>query len=92
MPLTIKNAEVDRLVGEVAAMTGESKTEAVRKALSERKQRLAFELAAPASDRRREALRFLEREAWPQIPPHLLGQGIPREEQDAILGYGPDGA
>src|SRR5215208_644444 len=39
--LNIKNAEVERLAEEVARLTGESKTEAVRRALSERKQRLA---------------------------------------------------
>ena len=32
MPLSIKNKEVERLVAEVAALTGESKTEAVRQA------------------------------------------------------------
>jgi antitoxin VapB len=57
MPLKIKNPEVERLVDEVAKVTGESKTEAVRKALEERRERLAFQL--PPRDRRAEVLRFL---------------------------------
>jgi hypothetical protein len=40
MALNLKNAEVERLAAEVARLTGESKTEAIRRALYERKQRL----------------------------------------------------
>lgn len=40
MPLNIKNAEVERLVAEVADLTGESKTEAVRRAMTDRLRRL----------------------------------------------------
>ena len=35
MALNIKNAEVERLAAEVARLTGESKTEAIRRALDE---------------------------------------------------------
>jgi antitoxin VapB len=45
MALNLENPDVERLVDEVAALTGESKTEAVRRALSERKQRLALRRA-----------------------------------------------
>ena len=90
MPLNIKNPEVERLVEEVAKVTGESKTEAVRKALEERRERLAFQLP-PTRDRRAEVLRFLEREVWPRVPPELLGRGLSKEEQEEILGYGPEG-
>lgn len=89
MPLNIKNPEVERLVDEVAKVTGESKTEAVRKALEERRERLAFQV--PPRDRRAEVLRFLEREVWPRVPPELLGRGLSKEEQEEILGYGPEG-
>ena len=41
MPLNIKNLEVERLAEEIARLTGESKTEAVRKALEERRTRLS---------------------------------------------------
>ena len=36
MALNIKSAEAEQLVEEIAAMTGESKTQAVREALKER--------------------------------------------------------
>jgi antitoxin VapB len=39
MALSLKDAEVDRLAREVAALTGESLTEAVRAALAERLER-----------------------------------------------------
>ena len=38
MALTIKNAEVERLATEVARLTGESKTQAVKVALEERRR------------------------------------------------------
>lgn len=89
MALNIKNSDVERLVDEVARIAGESKTEAVRKALEERRQRLAFQVAP--RNRREEVMRYLEREVWPRIPPELLGRGISREGQDEILGYGAEG-
>ena len=89
MALNIKNVDVERLVDEVAEITGESKTEAVRKALEERRERLAFQ--APPADRRAEVMRFLEREVWPRVPSELLGRGLSKEEQEEILGYGPEG-
>lgn len=89
MPLNIKNPEVERLVEEVAQIAGESKTEAVRKALQERRERLDFQV--PPRDRRAEVLRFLEREVWPKVPQELLGRGLTKAEQEEILGYGPEG-
>ena len=41
MALNVKNIAVERLVAEVARLPGELKTEAVRRALEERKARLA---------------------------------------------------
>jgi antitoxin VapB len=35
--------------------------------------------------------RFLEDEAWPQIPDTVLGRPIPKAEREAILGLGPEG-
>lgn len=90
MPLNIKNAEVERLAADVARLAGETKTEAVRRALLERKQRLSVRVD-PAS-RHDRTLRFLEREVWPDVPPDQHGRRLTREEEDAILGYGPDGA
>jgi len=89
MALNIKNADVERLVTELARLTGESKTEAVRRALLERKERLSFRVAA--ADRTARALRFLETEVWPTIPEYERARRLTSEEEDGILGYGPDG-
>ncbi len=88
MALNIKNPQVERLAADVAALTGESKTEAIRKALEERKNRLS--LGGAQSERER-LWRFLEEEVWPTIPADVLSKGISQEEQDDILGYGPEG-
>ena len=88
MPLNIKNAEVERLAAEVARLTGESKTEAIRRALDERKRRLK---GSTVAGRRTRVIKFLERKVWPTIPKNQLGRRLTREEEDAILGYGPAG-
>lgn len=88
MPLNIKNREVEQLVIELTQITGESKTEAIRKALLERKTKLSLEIAESKEER---LLRFLEDEVWPEIPKDILGKGISQEEQDEILGFGLDG-
>jgi antitoxin VapB len=89
MALNIKNAEVEQLVAEVAHITGESKTEAVRRALIERRQRLAYRLEGRHPEAR--ARRFLETEVWPSIPSAELGRRLSETEEDAVLGYGPAG-
>lgn len=83
----LENAAVERLVEEVAEMTGESEAETVRRALEERKARLQ----GVREDRTDELMRFLREEIWPKIPPELLGRGISQAEQDEILGYGGGG-
>jgi antitoxin VapB len=88
MGLNIKNAAVERLAEEVARMTGESKTEAIRKALEDRKRRLR---PAPARDRRASVLAFLKNQVWTGIPKEQFGRSLTRAEEDAILGYGPEG-
>ncbi|GAA2183876.1 type II toxin-antitoxin system VapB family antitoxin [Brooklawnia cerclae] len=47
MALSIKDAEADRLVRELAAATGETITEAARKAFAERLQRVRSRVAEP---------------------------------------------
>lgn len=89
MALNIKDPETERLATEVAAMAGESKTRAINVALRERRDRLVA--ARTASDRSAALLRFLTEEAWPQIPPELLGKAPTKAEREAILGYGPEG-
>jgi antitoxin VapB len=89
MALNIKSPEVERLVEALAAMTGESKTEVVRRALLERWERLSLQQSRrePGSD----FLRYLEEEVWPKAPPGQLGRRLSRNEEDEILGYGPGG-
>jgi antitoxin VapB len=90
MALNIKNPEVERLAAEVAAMAHETKTEAIRRALEERRQRLALRRVDPGKAER--LMRFLRTEVWPTIPKELRGKPpMSRVEEDAILGYGPGG-
>ena len=88
MALNIKNSEVERLATEVARQTGESKTEAIRRALEERQRRLKN----VSSDKRRtRVLRFLEKRVWSTLPPGELGRRLSRAEEDEILGFGKSG-
>ena len=89
MALNIKNDAVERLVAEVARLAGESKTEAVRRALEERKARLVYRQVD--GDRASRLRRFLETEVWPRIPAEELGRRMTREAEDEILGYGKEG-
>jgi antitoxin VapB len=89
MPLNIKNPEVERLIDEITALTGESKTEAVRKALLDRKSRIR--LRAVEEGRKERLMRFLEEEVWPKVPAEELGRRLSREEEESILGYGEEG-
>jgi antitoxin VapB len=86
MALNIKDSETERLAAEVAALTGESKTGAIRAALRERRQRL--QLQRPGADRAAELRRWLETEVWPTLPSTRRGRAPSQEEQDALLGYG----
>ena len=88
MAMNIKNGGVERLATEVARMTGETKTEAIRRALEERKRRLK---AGPTADRRAAVLSFLKKRVWSGVPKSEIGRRLTRAEEDAILGYGPDG-
>jgi antitoxin VapB len=89
MPLNIKNAEVERLAAEISQLTGESKTEAIRRALLERRARLRLRVTAGARVRR--VNRFLESEVWSRIPEDQLGSPPDRAERERILGYGDEG-
>ena len=85
MALNIKDAVTEQLAREVAAITGESKTGAIRTSLRERKERLT--LQHPTGDRERELRSLLEREIWPSLPPGVRGHAPSTSEQDEILGY-----
>jgi antitoxin VapB len=84
MALNLKNPEVESLAAEVAKLAGETKTEAIRIALQERKARLA---QMPPNVEAFE--RYLRNVWWPSLPAGL--QMPSREEEDGILGYGPRG-
>lgn len=87
--LTIKNAEVERLAADVAQLTGESKTQAIKVALQERRARLASGVDPAA--RRAALLEFMEQEIWTHVPAEQRGQPHNQARDDEIVGYGPDG-
>jgi antitoxin VapB len=89
MALNIKNRAVEDLATEVAHMANETKTEAIRRALVTRKAELEAKGGKP--DRKENLLEYFQREVWPYVPPGELGRVLTREEEDEILGYGPDG-
>ena len=89
MPLNIKNPEVERLTAEVAGLEGTTKTEAIRRALLDRRARLGQ--GARRERRGERFLRYLRDEVWPAAPVGTLGHRLPRDEEDEILGYGPEG-
>jgi antitoxin VapB len=90
MALNIKNEIVERLAAEIARLTGESKTEAIRRALEDRKIQLAAK-ASPTMDRASKIMDYLQREVWPNIPADVLGKKVTKREREEILGIGPDG-
>ena len=88
MALNIKDPETERLAAEVAALTGKTKTGAVRYAL----RQVLESLSRPTVRQREERLtRFLEDEIWPLIPPDQLGNPVSKAEREQILGFGEDG-
>jgi antitoxin VapB len=89
MALNIKDSEAEQLAAEVARLSGESKTGAVRTALRERRARL---LAQASGAQRRELLERRLRELWSEIPADLLGgPPLSKAERESILGLGRDG-
>lgn len=89
MALTLKNLQVEALAEEVAQLTGETKTEAVRKSLLERRERIHLTQGRLPQ---RNITRFLETHIWPTIPEEVLGSVVSKEQEEEWLGYGPEGA
>ena len=85
MAIYIKNQDVEAILDEIIAETGESKTEAVRKALEERRQRLSM-ISGGANDEER-FLAFLQDEVWSKMPADVLGTSLSKAEKEDILGY-----
>jgi antitoxin VapB len=88
MALNIKNAEVERLAAQAAELTGESKTESIRKALAERVRRLRMQKGARTRDERIQAILGRFRKEFPRGD---FGRTMTKAEKEEILGYGPDG-
>ncbi len=95
MTLNIKDTETEKLAAEIAEMTGDTKTGAVREALREKKRRLEQEATAGETRQKpqRSTLEILEQEVWPLLPEEALGQPpMNKEEEEDLLGFGPEGA
>jgi antitoxin VapB len=88
MALNIKNDEVEQLVNEVARLAGETKTEAVRQAMLERRRRLIYRSGRNRRDR---VMTLLELDVWPAVPAGELGRRLTEDEEAEILGFGPEG-
>jgi antitoxin VapB len=92
MALNIKDKETEALVAEIAALTGETKTGAMRQAARERLERLRLQHGKPDPRKDAESFRrFMEAEIWPLIPDDVRGKTITKAEREELLGYGPDG-
>lgn len=89
MALNLKNREVETMASEIAKMTGESKTEAIRVALAERRERLLRQAGPPARAER--LRRFFQEEIWPVVPTAQRARPVTRREREQILGYGEEG-
>ncbi len=89
MALNIKDPETEQLAADVASLTGESKTAAIRQALRERRQRLL--LARDGRGRGDRMVDVLEARLWPKLAAAVRGAPVTRAQRDAILGYGPEG-
>ena len=48
--------------------------------------------ARRGTDRGERIMKVLQEHVWPQLPAGVRGSVLTREQEDAILGYGPDGA
>ncbi len=89
MALNIKDPETERLAAEVAALTGPTKTGAVRYAL---RQVLQAQSRLSVQQREERLTRFLEEEIWPLVPPDQIGKPVSKAEREEILGFGDYGA
>lgn len=102
MALKIKDKETEALVNEIASLTGETTTEAVRQAAAERLDRLErSQRRWFGGDRRRldydpkesaETFEYwFETEIRPLLKEENRGKPITKAEREELLGYGPGG-
>jgi antitoxin VapB len=92
MAQNIEDKEAKRLAAEIAKLTGETESDAVRQALRERRDRLGLRARGGRRPRsKEEMLHFLETQIWPLIPEEHRGQPpMTRAERARLLGYGPE--
>ena len=83
MALSIRDPETDRLARELAALTGETMTRAIRTALEERLAREQAQRGEAIERKRQDAMEILER-IW-QLPV------LDDRSEDEILGYDEHG-
>ncbi len=88
MALSIKDAATEEMAAEIALRMGETKTEAIRKALHERRLRLV--VPAAREERWARVRRLLENELWPELSGKARRKTT-RAEKELILGYGDAG-
>lgn len=89
MALNIKDPETEKLAAEVAELTEDSKTGAVRAALREKRERL--HLRSGGKGRTQLSMReWLETEIWPHIPEGELDKPpMTKDEWDELNDEGP---
>ena len=63
--MSIKNPELEQLAQQLSELTSSSKTEVIRQALKEKRERLA---ASQGLDRKQRLLSYLENRVWPSLP------------------------
>ena len=85
--MSIKNPELEQLADQLSRLTSSSKTEVIRQALKEKKQRLA---AAQGFDRKQRLVSYLENRVWPSLPKSASRRWTKAQEERA-LGYGKHG-
>ena len=77
------------LLAEIVALTGESEGTVVMRALEERLARLTRPVSA--AERRQRVLNVLETSLWRHRRARDVAGAIDRDEEDRVLGYGPEG-
>ncbi|BDC51621.1 hypothetical protein F183_A39360 [Bryobacterales bacterium F-183] len=85
----ILSPEIERLAATVAGLAHESTDEAIRRSLVDRLERLTASEEARLA--RHDKVEAILAEFRAGLPPGVLGKSLSKQEEDEILGYGPDG-
>ena len=79
--INLKSDRVASLLEQLTRQTGETKVDAVSRALEERLQELK------AKDRSERTLTWLETAVWPNFTEAQRGHAPTKEEQEELLGF-----